>query len=252
LKKLTTMAVALCALLAVAAVAFAAQVNTYTVTGSTSPTKAGTTKKAVPVKLNFDYTVNEASGQRPALVQKYAIFFGGIRENGGAFPKCTAAAINAAGDDTACPAGSAVGTGNVENLAGGTTDPTSKALKCHLDLTIYNSGAGKAALFLKGTPPACPLAISQAIPATYKKTSKGISLNFAVNNTLLHPVQGIDNAVVQVKSTIKKLTKTVKGKKVGYYESVGGCKSGKRDITVTFTTVEGQVGKASKNAKCTA
>jgi hypothetical protein len=250
MRRTVALCVALCAMLAISAVAFAAQVNTYTVSGSTSPTKAGTTKKPVPVKLNFNYTVGEQSQQRPALIDKYAIFFGGIRVNGAAFPKCTAASINAAQGDAGCPAGSAVGTGSIENQAGATNDPSQNKLTCHLDLTVYNSGPGKGALYLKGGPPTCPLAISQAIDAKYVKKAAGVSLQFTVQGTLLHPVPGIDNSVVLVKSTIKKMTKTVKGKKVGYYESVGGCKSGKRQIKVTFGTVSGTSETTTNTAKC--
>jgi hypothetical protein len=254
MRRTVALCVALCAMLAITAVAFAAQVNTYTVTGDTSPTTAGTTKKPVPIKLDFNYTVGEASGLRPALVNKYSIFFGGLSSNGGLFPKCTAAAINAAGSDISCPAGSAVGTGNIENEAGPSNDPTNKTTACHLNLTVYNSGQSKAALFLKGGPPTCPLNISQAIDAKYvKKTVKGIAgfaLEFTVQGTLLNPIPGFDNSVVLVKSTIKKLTKTVKGKKVGYYESIGGCKKGKRPIQVTFTTVAGQSATATNTAKC--
>jgi hypothetical protein len=40
--------------LVIAAVAFAQVQNTYSVTGSVSPTKAGTKKKPVPVALKFN------------------------------------------------------------------------------------------------------------------------------------------------------------------------------------------------------
>ncbi len=48
MRRFRTLAIALTAILAVVAVAYAEQVNTYTVSGSISPTKAGTTKPRSP------------------------------------------------------------------------------------------------------------------------------------------------------------------------------------------------------------
>src|SRR5947199_411065 len=95
--------------------AFAAQVNTYSVTASTSPTRAGTKAKPVPVSIKFNYQVGEQSGQEPAAVKRYKISFYGIRSvNGALFKKCSAAKIAAAGnDDSGCPKGSQVGSGTV-------------------------------------------------------------------------------------------------------------------------------------------
>lgn len=250
MRRLRIIAVAVCATLVVAAVALAAQTNVYTVTGAISPTKAGTTKKPIPVSLNFDYTVGEANNQRPALINQYNIAFDGLRVNGARFAKCTAAKINNAGDDSGCPAKALMGKGVVENEAGPTSDPAQHDLKCQLALKLYNGGAGKGAIYLKGGPPTCPIAISQAIDANYIANTKGTSLRFAVQGTLLNPLQGIDNAVVRVKSTVSKKTTVYKGRTYGYYESIGGCKSGRRYITVTFHTVAGQTSKAQKKLTC--
>ncbi len=250
MRRLRIIAVAVCATLVVTAVALAAQTNTYTVTGSITPSKAGTTKKPIPVAVNFDYTVGEASNQRPALINQYYIKFDGVRVNGARFAKCTAASINNTGDDSKCPAKALVGTGNVENQAGPTDDPSKHDLKCHLNLKVYNGGASKGALFLKGGPPTCPINISQAIDANYIASSTGTTLRFAVQGTLLHPLPGIDNAVVQVNSKIKRVTTKYKGKTVGYYQTTGGCKAKRRYITVTFKTTAGQTSKAQKKLVC--
>jgi hypothetical protein len=258
MRKVRIAVVALCVSLVAAAVAFAAQTNTYTVTGKVLPTKAGTKKNPKPVGLNFDYTVGEANGQRPSPVKSYNIAFDGLRVNGARFAKCTAAKINAAQTDAGCPKKAAVGAGKVVIISGPRSDPTNKSIMCHLDLTVYNGGAGKAALFLRGGPNdprgaafSCPIAVSQAIDANYIANSKGTSLRFNVQGALLHPAAGLDNAVVQVKSTIKRLTTRYKGRTVGYYESIGGCVAGKRNITVTFVSEAGQTGKAQKKLSCT-
>jgi hypothetical protein len=256
LRKLRIIALTVTGLLILSAVAFAAQVNTYTVTASTSPTRAGSHRNPVPVQLSFNYTVGEASGQRPALIDKYDINFGGIVVNTTKFPGCSAATINSTQSDAACPKGSLMGTGNVENQTGSSGDPSQHSITCHLDLKVYNSGHGHAALYLHGAPnsadPAksCPLAVDQAIDATFVKKTTGSSLVFSVDNTLLHPIAGFDNAVVQVKSTINRVTKRVKGKKIGFFQSEGGCRKGKRAVKVTFHQTDGSSQTKSAKAKC--
>lgn len=251
MRKLAVLGAALAAVLALSAVALAAQVNTYTVTGKTSPAKPGSKKKPVPIGLNFDYTVGEQSGQRPSPVKRYTIAFYGMRSHGKLFPTCSAQRINAAGNDGGCPKGSLVGAGSVVNAAGNTADPTDKSIPCNLGLKIYNGGQGRAALFLYGNPPNCVITISQAIDARYVSAfgGRGQALQFEVPTNLLHPVGGIDNAVVQVTSTIKKLRKRSRGVTHGYYESIG-CRRGKRPIQVTFLTEAGQTSSAGTDASC--
>jgi hypothetical protein len=248
--------------LAFATVAFAAVTNTYTVTASVSPTKAGSKSKPVPIGLHFNYQVGEAAGQRPSVITGYSILFSGIATHGEDFPKCPAAQINATGDDSSCKTGaskgSEVGSGNVENIAGATNNPADQSQKCHLDLTLYNGGKGRLAIFLKGAPsPAgpsdpknCPLTIGTAIDAKYVKKGGGTALEFTVPPILGHPIANFDNAVVTVASSVKKLVSKKDGH--GYFDSVGGCKAGKRTISVTFTPESGGPGTATTTTKCTA
>ena len=79
--------------LAIAAVAYAQTTNTYTVTGGTSPTKAGSKKKPVPVQVKFGYTVGTTNGDRPSPVKKYSIRFAGLNVNTKPFPKCSATTL---------------------------------------------------------------------------------------------------------------------------------------------------------------
>jgi hypothetical protein len=256
LRKLRIITIAAIAVLAVSVAAYAAVVNTYSVTASTSPTKAGTKKKPIPVKLTFNYKVGEVNNQRPSPVKAYKIQFNGLQANTKPFKSCTADSINANGGDTACPAAANMGSGNIQAYVGPTNDPTNKSLYCYLALTFYNGGNNHAALYLKGDPGAsdpqkqCVTGISQAIDATFVKNSKGTSLNFEVPPTLLHPIAGLDSAVFNVGSTIKKVTKKVKGKTVGFFQSSGGCKSHKRAVTVTFVPETGSEQTATTTAKC--
>jgi hypothetical protein len=241
--------------LACAATAFAQQVNTYTVTGKTTPAKAGSKKKPIPISLNFDYTVGEESGQRPSPVKRYTIGFYGVQSNGGLFPKCTAAQLNAAQSDSGCPRGSLVGTGTVINETGASNNPTDKSIACNLNLKVYNAGQGRAALWLQGGPTQivrgkpCVIAINQAIDARYVRHPGGTALQFEVPANLLHPVGGLDNAVVRVESTIKRMTVRRGGKLRGYYESIG-CRKGQRQISVDFLSEAGQSVTATAQARC--
>jgi hypothetical protein len=257
LRKLRILAVAVLGLLAFATVAFAVQENEYTVNGKVTPTKAGTKKKPVPIGLNFGYTVSEKTGKRPALIDKYKIHFAGLQVNSAVAKTCTAAKIDAAQSASVCPKGSLIGTGDVENQSGSSTDENANTITCHLELSVFNSGKNKAALFLEGGPssdPAqnCPLTVAKAIDANFVRDAKGTALVFNVDDQLLHPAPGFDNAVVLVKSTIKKLTKKIKGKTRGYFESIGGCTNKKRAITVTFTPNNGTPSqKAQALVPCT-
>jgi len=256
LRKLRIITIAAVAVLALSVAAYAAVVNTYSVTGSTSPTKAGTKKKPVPIKLTFNYKVGEQSNQRPSPVKAYKIQFDGLVANTKPFKSCTADFINASGGDTGCNKSAAMGSGNIQAYVGPTNDPSNKSLFCYLALTFYNAGKNHAALYLKGDPGAadaskkCVTGISQAIDATFVKNSKGTSLNFDVPPTLLHPIAGLDSAVFNVGSTINKRTAKVKGKTVGFFQSIGGCKKHKRNIAVTFVPETGSPAVAKTNAKC--
>ena len=241
--------------LSCAAAASAEQVNTYTVTGKTTPAKAGSKKKPVPISLNFDYTVGEESGQRPSPVKRYTIGFYGVRSNGGLFPKCTAAQMNAAQSDAGCPRGSGVGTGTVINETGASSNPSDKSIACNLSLTVYNAGQNRAALWLKGGPTQivrgkpCVIAINQAIDARFVRHPGGTALQFEVPANLLHPVGGLDNAVVRVESTIRRLTVRRGGKPRGYFESIG-CRRGQRAISVDFLSEAGQSVRSTAQARC--
>jgi len=236
MRKRAILAIALVTALAASAVAFAAgQVNTYTVTAKVSPSKAGTKKKPVPVSFAFNYTVGEQTNLRPSPIKHYNITATGIRQSAKAAKKatCTAAKIIAAGpNNSVCSAAAVVGTGKIVNNTGATANTADKATVCKLVLTEYNGGKGHLVLYLHGGPSdpnpdaVCPIAVDQPINATVK----GGTIGFDVPPGLLHPVTGLDNAVVQVTSSTKK----------GFFESIGKCKT----TTVEFTD--------ETNAKATA
>ena len=243
-------------LVAFVAVAYAqTQINTYAVKGSVTPTKPGSKKKPLAVRVNFNYQVGEKNGLQPSAIKRYKISLYGVRSvNGDKFPKCTADMINGAGNsDTVCPSGSRVGTGTIDNYVYADTDPSGKngGFPCAKKLNLYNSGKGKAALFIFGDPNQCGgVGALPAFPASYVKgDGGGTALQFDVPATVLHPIAGLSVAVRSVQSTIAQRSVTKKGKKYGYYESTK-CKGKRRPIVVTFTTEAGQTSKAAASAKC--
>jgi hypothetical protein len=242
-------------MLAIAAVVYAQETrtNTYNVTASTTPRTTGSAKKPVPVGVKFNYKVGEQNNNRPIVIEKYSIRFGGLRTNGNSFPGCTAAKINAAGNDNGCPKGSAVGTGDVTNNVGGANNIADKSIVCFLKLTVYNSRNQKAALYLEGGPnatPSCPTEIAVAIDARFVRRGAATALEFTVPESLKHPIAGLDNAVIDVKSSIRRITRRVNGRTVGFFEARGNCKAGSRDVTVVFTPESGTSATAQTKAKC--
>ena len=242
---------------ALCAVAYAqTQQNTYTVTGSVSPSRAGSSAKPVPVGIKFGYTVGEASGLRPSPVKRYSIRFDGARVNTNAFPKCSASQLESRGP-SACPSGSAVGSGFITNATGAKSNPADKSIACNASLTVYNSGNNRAAIYVAGSPQQtdprkrCAIELAAPIPAKYVRRGSAIALEFDVPPSLLHPLPTLDNAVTGVSSTIKRLTRKRNGKTVGYYEAVGGCKAGKRGISVVFTPETGAPSTTKTTARCT-
>lgn len=236
-----------------AATSAQAVTNTYRVTASTTPTKAGSSKSPVPVGIRFAYTVREAAGLRPAPVRRYRIVFRGLRVNHRGFARCTATRINRDTSDRRCPKRSKLGTGSVENIIGASANPADRSLACHLDLDIYNSGSGRAALFLSGGPAKkkpCITDIALAIPARFVPVRGGVALQFDVPQSLRHPVATLDNAVVSVKSSIRRLTRRSGKRRVGFFESRGGCSKGKRRVSVVFTDEQGAAKSARTNARC--
>jgi hypothetical protein len=255
MRRVAALAAALAVVLVVAAVAFAQQVNTYSVTASTSPTKAGSKAKPSALSLKFQYTVGEQSGKEPAAVKRYKISFYGIRSvNGALFKTCAASKIAAAGnDDSGCPKGSEVGSGKIQSHVYNDADPSgANALICNKDLHLYNAGKGKVTLFLTGPAAECQAAPGGQPPFTGTYVAGeggGTALQFDTPANLLHPIAGLTVAVRNVTSKINLKTVTKKGVKKGYYESVK-CKGKSRPVVVTFTPESGAPVTAKSTAAC--
>jgi len=252
MRKIAFLAVTAVVLIA-ATVAYAAQVNTYTLTASTTPKTKGSTKNPKPIGINFGFTVGEASNNRPAVVEKYTIKFGGTRVNTAAAPTCSKSTLEAKGP-SGCTAKSRVGSGFIENETGATNNEADKSIQCNAALTVVNHGKGKGSIYVQGDPnqsdprKKCAINLAAAIPATFRNTATGSELSFAVPESLKHPGSpGISNAVKKVTSKINKITKDGKG----FYSAAGGCNSkNKRQVTVTFRTESGDTDRVNKLISC--
>jgi hypothetical protein len=259
MRKTLVASVAIVAALAVATVAYAA--NQYDIKAAFSPSKSGTKSNPVPVGITFGFKVTETTNQRPAALEALTIQFGGVAINGGSFPACTAAQINATQvpSDAKCKAGSLMASGYANNIAGDRANRADTSQRCYLTVKLYNGGTGKASLFVAGKPspqgPAdpknCPLPIQVAIPVSVVKSAKGDSLKFAIPEPLKHPLPTITNGLVETQLKGAKHTAKAKGHTVGFFETVGGCVRGKRPITLKFDN-EGTADDTTQSgtAKC--
>lgn len=211
--------------------------NTYEVAGGTS-IRGGTTAKPKAAGLQFTFKLSDPSGNVPQVVKTYEIEVEGGKVNSSLLPGCKAAALDAAQTDAKCPKDSLLGKGTLTALIGKSGTPAANALTCSLPFKIYNSGGGKAALWIVARQPECPVSLAQSVPAKWTKHGTTAGLSFTVPDLLRHQV-GLDLPVVSASATIKKITKKSKGRSTGFLESTG-CKDGKRDFSVTFTTEAGE------------
>ena len=243
-------------LIALAAAGTAYALNIYTVEGSVSPNREGSPRNPVPVGIDFGYTIDTDNGQRPTPIEKYSIRFAGGRVNTQPFPKCSFREINNNGD-AGCPRGSVVGNGFITNATGPSNDPASRAISCNAALTVYNAGNNKAVIFVEGNPNSpdertrCEVELRAPISAGFVKRGQFLALEFRVPESLLHPLPGLDNAVTSVESSIKRLTRRVRGRTVGFFENVGGCGTNRRlRIQVVFDPEEGESTTRETTSRC--
>jgi hypothetical protein len=243
LRKVCLTAALAAASLVCAAVALAqTSNNVYKVTGRIA--KGGSKAAPKHVGIVFDYTVGTSDGTLSAPVKTYKLHFEGLRFDTTKVAKgkyCSAAAINAAASDAACPKATHIGTGKVKSLVGVAGQPLSTGARCDLDLDIYAGGPKRLALYLHGMPPSCIATITQAIDAKLSTDATGGSLTYTVPPTLLHPVSGLDASLTSVASTIVKGAGTS-----GPFTSIG-C-DGSRTITATFSEEAGGTGTATTSA----
>jgi hypothetical protein len=267
MRKLLIAVVALTAAVAVASVAYAA--NVYTVTGSTTVKGKGSATKHIPtgIKLQFDVTETDSS-KRGTVVEKYALGAEGLVTNPKFFPKCAFSDMDSEATVPAKCGKALVGSGIAKNAAGSSGDQSlASSSPCNLKVRLYNNGSGMI-IRLDGGPPAppsfesnqigCVLPLHTAINGKFVKRRIGgvtaSDFTFSVPQNLKHPLAGIDNSIRRSVSNVKLKTKMVRGKRRGFYEKVG-CKGKTRLVRGTFVTEANasqgaQTFTATKAGKC--
>lgn len=254
-------------------VAFAENIYEVHIAGTSKG--RGSLAKPQPVKLNFGYTVGDTENLRPTVIKQYRIAPEAHITYPKAFPSCTfEQADQFPAIHRACRK-AIVGSGLVRNHSGAVTDRTGK-LPCNLRLTLINISTGDRsdrptvrqirrqggmAIRLDGGPPlpadptrdvGCSLDIHKALAAPfYRIRLNGLpssELRFNVPDELTEPLTGVQNAVIEARSVVKKRVARarVRGKmrRVGYYSKIACRRTG---ITrVTFVDEEGRQFTARK------
>jgi hypothetical protein len=224
------------------------QQNTYNVDATVTPKAKGSKKKPAPAGVTFGFQVSEANGLQPGAVKRYTIGFGGLKTNGKRFKTCTVNAVIAGGSDAVCNKKALIGEGTIDNYVYKTEDPSGAGgFDCFKDLRIYNAGQNKAFLYVGGDASRCGGVGDLApIPAKFVKHGNGQALQFEVPDNVLHPgTPALTVTIRSVQSVIKLQTVKVKGKKVGFFESVAK----KHPVTATFVTEQGQSATANATAR---
>ncbi len=240
MKKIVLIAAALGAL-AVAGVAYAASINTYTATLSFSGKKAGTAAKPVPVSYTQNIVAKGTGGNRTAVLTDIVTKIYGLKADGKDFPTCSASKISAAGDDTSCPKGAMVATGFITASVGAANNFTAAGSPCDPLLHVWNGGQGKLSFFFVDQEPnheclggALKTGQVGPYPATYKTQGKYLVVDVPVPKYVSFPAPGVAGSLETEHLVWAKLTKKVKGKTVAASASVA-CLKGKRPYTTTFT-----------------
>ncbi len=224
-----------------AALASSSDPNNYSGSSlSVSPAKAGKAKK--PVIDAWTQTINVSSnqaGKDSAPLTDIKTWIYGLKVNSKVAKTCSSSKIEA--NYTSCPGKSLVATGHVTSRLGTPDRNPATSENCGpLTLNVYNGGKNFVwFFFIVPTPATCPGAQTGSA-APYKGTFSR-SNGSLVFNVPLPPDVSTDAANIGSYASLtnehlvwKKLTKRIKGKKVGYFSSVG-CKAGKRPVKVTFT-----------------
>jgi hypothetical protein len=231
--------------------------NTYS--GSISVAKkAGSAKKPIPI--GWSQTINVASSQAgynaAPLKDIYTKIYG-FTVNTKSRPTCSASKILAAKSDSSCPAGAMVASGSVQSELG-SQSRQGQTTPCDPLLHVWNGGANKAVFFfvISGSHQCGGLQTGSANPytGTFRKSGKYMVLNVPLPPDVSTNAGGLPfyASLTHEQLTWKKLTGKVKGKRVGYFSTVG-CKAGKRPYSVRYTDTDGSTNYStsqSAKAKC--
>ncbi|HTX44774.1 MAG TPA: hypothetical protein VMD48_00670 [Solirubrobacteraceae bacterium] len=253
---------ALVAVLALAGVAYAATLNTYTAKLTFTASKPGTAAKPVGLGYTEDLAAANSAGSSkvaaPLIDIKTTIY--GLKSNLKDFPTCSSAKIETPPKyNLNCPKGSEIATGTVNAKIGGPT-LAAPGTACNPDLAIYNGGGGTEWYFFT-TPNATACAglttgATAPYPGKVSQSGKNLVINVPLPPDVSTKVANHTNLYGSlIKETVKTalLTTKVHGKTVYSQESVA-CMGSKRPYSVAFTATNGsgvtQTVTVKGSAKC--
>jgi hypothetical protein len=244
-----------------AGAAYAATVvtNKYVVSGKVTPKKSGTTAHPKPIGVTIKYTVGTTpKGERPNVVKKLVATLAGVRAHTNDFPTCSTSTLSSKGP-SACPKGSLVGTGFFIAEIGAASSHSGMQLTCRVDLSVFNGGGNSLSYYAFLNPAhsnECPNTPNSGIPVAFPTHLKevGTTLVQTINVpfVLRHPGNNtaLDAAPIQSQITTPVKTRKLKGKTVGFAESIACPANHKRHISIRFTLENGKSQTTTANVPC--
>jgi hypothetical protein len=252
------MLVATLVALGLAGTAYAATVvtQTYVVTAKVTK-KSGTKASPKAFGASIGYTVQPTpSSDRPNVVQTIVTTIQGVRSHPNAFPTCSTSKLNGKGP-AKCPKGSKVGSGFFIAVVGLANNPSSKAVTCRVELSVYNGGGNSLTYYVFANPAnknECPSSSVKPLAFAVKVTQKGANLVQTINVpfSVRHPGNNtaLDAATIQASVSVPAKSRKVKGKTVNLTESFLCPANHKRHIAIRFVTESGKAQTATANAAC--
>jgi hypothetical protein len=244
LKRIAIAVTAAVVVLVAAASAYAA-INSYSATYSFKG-KKGTAAKPAALSFTQNITVTPVTkGNRTGILHSIDTTIYGAKINVSGFPKCTAAQIGAAQNDTKCPKKALVAKGSIQATLGSATSFTAAGQACDPDLDVWNGGQGKLVFFFVDTPSHQCLGGSlhtgqvPPYPATYKEVGKKLSVDIPIPNTVDYPLGTSGGEVGSLSAEHLVWTSQSIGSK--HDITSVGCSGSKRSFTYTFSdSVPGQ------------
>ena len=216
MRRLAIIGVALAAMLALAAIAVAQVAPVITVTGSGSPTDAGTKKKpkngTIKVAAKVNEEANVTADQITFLLPQHA------KLSGTGFKFCPKTKIDNEGE-ASCPSGSKVGTGTARALVG----PNKTVF--NFTINIYAGSKNELALRLSG-----PITKTlRGIISSVNTQGYGQKITVDIPPEVQQPIPGLYASITDLGATIgpksATVTKRINGKrrrvKVYFVSSIG-------------------------------
>jgi hypothetical protein len=264
LKRIVITCTALAVLVGGAAALAAASYNSYKGTSfSFSPKKAGSAQSPSP--LGFEEILNASGpgGTRAAPLTDIKTWYYGLVAGPNKFATCSDAKIISAKNDTVCPPKALVASGQVNSLLGpADLSNQSGVTHCNPKLDVWNGGGGKLIFFFVTTTTAgskyycanLPTGATAPYDGHVSQKGKYLFTDVPLPKSISTNVAGLGlyGSLIHEDLVFKNLTTKVKGKTVGFQQSVG-CLKGKRPWKVQYTALangQSQSSTVTGSVKC--